>query len=300
MEWLDSLLAGENGSATQLVLVTLGLVIGLILIVWIFRKIAGSPARRAGRNRIPRLSVTDSAAVDDKRYVVLVRRDNVEHLVMIGGPTDVVVESNIIRVQPTSQPANVTTAPAEPQPVANTAVKTSEATSKVTERTPTRDNDVAIEEPKPSSAKQPIAAVAATTAAVLSPILDSEKTSELETTDEVSEVEIAEALISDTPAEEAVSEVEVAAADTNLVSEESVQAAIDDAVESVDLTEDIASDEIEDAITQELDSALSSATFEMPTPVAEEQPEASDKEDGVDSEMKRLLEELSKPPKETA
>jgi hypothetical protein len=31
---------------------------------------------------------------------VLVRRDNIEHLLMIGGPTDIVVEPNIVRAQP--------------------------------------------------------------------------------------------------------------------------------------------------------------------------------------------------------
>ena len=50
------------------------------------------------RERPPRrVAVIDAAAVDRRRSVVLIRRDNIEHLVMIGGPTDVVIESNIIR-----------------------------------------------------------------------------------------------------------------------------------------------------------------------------------------------------------
>jgi hypothetical protein len=44
--------------------------------------------------------VIDYASVDGRRRLILVRRDNVEHLVMIGGPTDVVVESNIVRAAP--------------------------------------------------------------------------------------------------------------------------------------------------------------------------------------------------------
>lgn len=48
-----------------------------------------------GRNRRTRLAVMDAAAVDDKRRLVLVRRDDVEHLILIGGPTDVVVEQDI-------------------------------------------------------------------------------------------------------------------------------------------------------------------------------------------------------------
>src|ERR1019366_9347879 len=42
----------------------------------------------------------DAAAVDGRRRLVLVRRDNVEHLLMIGGPTDIVVEPNIVRAIP--------------------------------------------------------------------------------------------------------------------------------------------------------------------------------------------------------
>ena len=59
------------------------------------RRRAGSARHRAGRQ--PRLAVIDAAAVDGRRRLVLIRRDNVEHLLMIGGPTDVVVEANIVR-----------------------------------------------------------------------------------------------------------------------------------------------------------------------------------------------------------
>ena len=52
------------------------------------------------RGRMPRLAVIDAAAVDGRRRLVLVRRDNVEHLLMIGGPTDIVVEPNIVRATP--------------------------------------------------------------------------------------------------------------------------------------------------------------------------------------------------------
>ncbi len=41
----------------------------------------------------------EATAVDSRRRLVLVRRDNVEHLIMLGGPTDLVVEANIVRAQ---------------------------------------------------------------------------------------------------------------------------------------------------------------------------------------------------------
>jgi hypothetical protein len=49
------------------------------------------------RGRQPRLAVIDAATVDGRRRLVLIRRDNVEHLLMIGGPSDVVIEPNIVR-----------------------------------------------------------------------------------------------------------------------------------------------------------------------------------------------------------
>ena len=66
------------------------------LLAWAVRRF-GATRLEASRSRQPRLAVVDSAAVDGRRKLVIVRRDNVEHLLMIGGPTDVVVESSIVR-----------------------------------------------------------------------------------------------------------------------------------------------------------------------------------------------------------
>ena len=54
-------------------------------------------AQNAARTRQPRLGLVDTYDLDGQRQLILVRRDNVEHLVMIGGPNDVVVEMNIVR-----------------------------------------------------------------------------------------------------------------------------------------------------------------------------------------------------------
>jgi flagellar biogenesis protein FliO len=48
-----------------------------------------------GGRRGSRVAVLDAAIVDKRRRLLLIRRDNVEHLVMIGGPQDVVIESGI-------------------------------------------------------------------------------------------------------------------------------------------------------------------------------------------------------------
>ncbi|MFG1306791.1 flagellar biosynthetic protein FliO [Xanthobacter autotrophicus] len=49
---------------------------------------------RSGRAG-PRLAVLDSVAVDQRRRLVLVRRDEVEHLLLVGGASDIVVEHQI-------------------------------------------------------------------------------------------------------------------------------------------------------------------------------------------------------------
>jgi hypothetical protein len=74
-------------------------VLGLIgLTAWLVRRFASN--RLGGgsvRGRQPRLAVIDAANVDARRRLILIRRDNIEHLLMIGGPTDIVVEPNIVR-----------------------------------------------------------------------------------------------------------------------------------------------------------------------------------------------------------
>src|SRR5262249_19084387 len=57
-----------------------------------------------GRNAPTRVAVIESLPVDGKRSVILVRRDNIEHLVMVGGRNDLVIEPNIMR-QPAPSPA---------------------------------------------------------------------------------------------------------------------------------------------------------------------------------------------------
>jgi flagellar protein FliO/FliZ len=67
---------------------------------WVVRRFGSDRlGGQSARGRQPRLAVIEASAVDARRRLVLIRRDNVEHLIMIGGPTDVVVEPNIVRAQ---------------------------------------------------------------------------------------------------------------------------------------------------------------------------------------------------------
>jgi hypothetical protein len=55
-----------------------------------------SPSELLFRPRTTRrLEVVEHANLDNRRKLVLIRRDDVEHLLMTGGPVDVVVETGI-------------------------------------------------------------------------------------------------------------------------------------------------------------------------------------------------------------
>ncbi len=70
---------------------------------------AAALARRCGLapavrpDRLPRrLAVVESLAIDGKRRLVLLRRDGIEHLVLLAPSADVVVESAIGAVEPSA------------------------------------------------------------------------------------------------------------------------------------------------------------------------------------------------------
>jgi hypothetical protein len=79
-------------AAAALVLVVA--VVGAIFVVRRAGRRARGEAGTRGR-QAPRLAMVDSTPIIDGRKLVIVRRDDVEHLVLIGGATDVLIEANI-------------------------------------------------------------------------------------------------------------------------------------------------------------------------------------------------------------
>jgi hypothetical protein len=82
--------------------VAFAIILGLVLLfAWVLRRLSGGRLLMAGpdktRTRQPRLGVVDIYDLDRQRQLILLRRDNVEHLLLVGGPNDVVVETNIVR-----------------------------------------------------------------------------------------------------------------------------------------------------------------------------------------------------------
>lgn len=94
-EWLESIAGPAYATAMMWTIGALLLLLVVLLLIKIVRNLTFGTFVSGGRNRKARLAVMDAAAVDSHRRLVLVRRDDVEHLILIGGPTDVVVEQNI-------------------------------------------------------------------------------------------------------------------------------------------------------------------------------------------------------------
>src|SRR5262249_3895499 len=75
-------------------------VLALIFVsLWLLRRIGGERLLGSAgvRGRQVRLAVIEDVEISGRRRLILIRRDNVEHLLMIGGPTDLLVEPNIVR-----------------------------------------------------------------------------------------------------------------------------------------------------------------------------------------------------------
>jgi flagellar protein FliO/FliZ len=104
---------GEWGGLILQVTISIVVVLGLIAVVyWLVRRYSSGGLGRIGRGRVPRLAIVDAMAVDGRRRLVLVRRDNIEHLILIGGPSDLVVEQAIQRprTRPVAKPQAAPTA----------------------------------------------------------------------------------------------------------------------------------------------------------------------------------------------
>jgi hypothetical protein len=92
---------GDTGATVVRYAVALAVVIGLLMLLrWVLRNYAVGGQLSIGRSRQSRLTVVEQVAVDQRRRLLLVRRDNVEHLILIGGGNDLVVEPTIIRGVP--------------------------------------------------------------------------------------------------------------------------------------------------------------------------------------------------------
>ncbi len=121
MQFLTSLVGADGNDVVTSVL-ALGIVLVLIVSgLWVL-KFVMKTAPMAPRSR--RLMVVDQLQVDARRRLLIIRRDNVEHLILTGGPQDLLVEDGI-PVEKQAAPAR-RTMPAE-QPDELPSAETEEA-----------------------------------------------------------------------------------------------------------------------------------------------------------------------------
>ncbi|WP_336279330.1 hypothetical protein [Bartonella sp. CB175] len=93
--WLSSQM-GASAANIAISFVFLIMIIAVIsaIIMFLYRLNTGSSNIRKKKRQL-RLTICETIAIDRTRRLILVRRDSTEHLILIGGQTDVVVESNI-------------------------------------------------------------------------------------------------------------------------------------------------------------------------------------------------------------
>lgn len=117
MQFLTALFGGAENTILNAVF-ALGIVLVLILLgLWAMKFFLSASANMArGRNR--RLTVVESVNIDAKHKVTILRRDNVEHVIMTGGNQDVVLETGIaVEKIGLRRPAQQPAAAAAPAPV---------------------------------------------------------------------------------------------------------------------------------------------------------------------------------------
>jgi flagellar protein FliO/FliZ len=105
MQFITSLFGGSGNTVLTAAFALGAVIVAILLVLWLLKLVfraSGNAVR--GRNR--RLAVVDSLALDPKRQLLIIRRDNVEHLILVGGPQDMVVEAGItVEEAATAQPA---------------------------------------------------------------------------------------------------------------------------------------------------------------------------------------------------
>ena len=121
MQFMTALFGGTESTLLNAAF-ALGIVLVLIVLgLWGLKVLSNATGRL--NNTRKRLVVVDRAQVDGKRQVVIIRRDDVEHVIMTGGPQDLVIESGVAVPEPPAPlprraPAPRPAAPPRPQPAA--------------------------------------------------------------------------------------------------------------------------------------------------------------------------------------
>ncbi len=86
----------SNADIFMRFVLALGLVLGLIaLTAWVAKLFGFNPMLKFGKTSSTRLNISDSFQIDNTHKLLIIKRDQVEHLICIGGQNEFVIEANI-------------------------------------------------------------------------------------------------------------------------------------------------------------------------------------------------------------
>lgn len=119
--WLADMVGEANVPAVLWTLGLLVVVAALLAVASLSRRLRFPFAAR-GRGRHRRLTLVDAVALDGQRRLVLVRRDEAEHLILIGGANDLIVERDLAR-PPAQEPRQPDALPRSPVAAARPAAR---------------------------------------------------------------------------------------------------------------------------------------------------------------------------------
>ncbi|WP_200943150.1 hypothetical protein [Methylobacterium sp. Leaf123] len=98
---MQAFFSSEGSYALQFLVIFLVILVLFLIATLLFMRLSGRgltlSASAGQRGRQPRLGIVDIYELDRQRQLILLRRDNVEHLLLVGGPNDVVIERHIQR-----------------------------------------------------------------------------------------------------------------------------------------------------------------------------------------------------------
>ncbi|HJE23323.1 MAG TPA: hypothetical protein K8W01_06645 [Methylorubrum populi] len=98
---MQAFFSSEGSYALQFLVIFLVILVLFLVATMLFMRLSGRrlslAAGSSQRGRQPRLGIVDIYELDRQRQLILLRRDNVEHLLLVGGPNDVVIERHIQR-----------------------------------------------------------------------------------------------------------------------------------------------------------------------------------------------------------
>ena len=98
---MQAFFSSEGSYALQFLVIFLVILVLFLIAALLFMRLSGRgltlSASAGQRGRQPRLGIVDIYELDRQRQLILLRRDNVEHLLLVGGPNDVVIERHIQR-----------------------------------------------------------------------------------------------------------------------------------------------------------------------------------------------------------